>query len=216
MAASGEDVGCWLVGGLLIAAGIWAYDRYEITRKADPPTVTIPPLSPKPTGLIRLTELKDGSVWHLDADTVKGPRTKRLAWVVEDHSKNKKVKANRTLTFYTIDCETTGYMTNTVVEYAKDGAVLGSWPASVFSKEPSYPPPGSNIGEVVGKACDWQFDPPPALEGSDEAKSEPVYPLDACAGPIAAPTSTGLDVADVNARNAIARVNSLEGWVFRD
>ena len=99
-------------------------------------------------------------------DRVSGPRDKRLAWVRADHSKNKKVKARQTLTLFTINCDTSGYRTLSVVDYDKEGKLLEQWGEKTFGEDYSYAPPGSNIEHVVQGACLSRFGqtpiPPPA------------------------------------------------------
>lgn len=149
----------WPLAGAALLAW-FAYDKWWKAPDAPPhPPLPIPsPSDPYPEG--PLATLNDGTVWRMVWSKVHGPRDKRLAWVRADYSKNAKVKAREQLTLFTINCETSGYRTLSVVAYNKDGEVLNSWNESVFGKEYSYAPPGSNIDAVVEAACLSRFDPP--------------------------------------------------------
>lgn len=150
---AGDGDWFWPLAGAALLAYL-AYDKW--LADDPPPKPPIPFYEPFPEG--PLAELDDGSVWRMAWTTVKGPRTARLAWVRADHSKNKDRKARETLTLFLINCETTGYRTLTIVDYDKDGKVLGRWGESTFAKDFDYGPPGSNISYVIDGACLPRFD----------------------------------------------------------
>lgn len=157
MAAQSDD-GVW-VWIFLAGLGVWfAYDKWWKEDVAAPPAPLYKPYEPYPDG--PLATLPDGTVWRMVWGKVKGPREARLAWVRSDHTKNKKVAARETMTLYTINCDTTGYRTLSIVDYDGAGKVLKSWGESVFTKDVSYPPPESYIENVVEGACLPRFDPP--------------------------------------------------------
>jgi hypothetical protein len=103
-----------------------------------------------------LITLEDGTEWSMVWKKLKGPREARLAWVRENHSKNKKRDARETLALYKINCATTGYVTLSVVEYDKDGKVLRDF--DNFTDKDSYPVPESRIEVITDAACLPQFD----------------------------------------------------------
>lgn len=150
----------WLFfGGLLV----WlAYDKWW--KDDEPPRPPAPVYSSQPAYPDGpLASLDNGTVWRMVWGSVKGPRDARLAWVRADHSKNKSVTARETMTLYTVNCETTGFRALSIVEYDKDGKVLGQWGDEILSKDYDYAPPGSYIENVVEGACLPRFDPPKAI-----------------------------------------------------
>lgn len=144
--------------GWLIAIGLGCYIAYTHWWKTPEPA--IPPAPIVSTGVSSgpVATLSNGTVWRMVWDSIKGPRTARLAWVREDHSKNKTLKARETLSLFKIDCTTSGYVTLSVIDYDKDGKVIEN--RSDFSKEETYAPPFTYIDNVVKAACRPQFDKP--------------------------------------------------------
>lgn len=166
MAETEDNIGCILGGAFSIFAGIWAYNHYTI-KKIEPPVVITPtyvggpppPIKPsRPTGLIYVTSLEDGTIWRLDADSVIGPRRARQFWIKADHSKSKTITARETQTYYRVNCDTTGIRTLKVVEYDKDGKVLRMFNESVFGKEDDYMPPESILASAIRTGCDRAYD----------------------------------------------------------
>lgn len=144
-----------LVALALIGGAYWYFTKDEELEPA--------PASPalmRPYTDAWITETSDKSVWWLESRSVKGPQEKRIAWMREDHSKNKKRKERETKTLYEVNCATTGYRTLTVIDYDKDGNVLNKWDDSAFSDDFSYSPRATNIGGFIESVCSPVFDPP--------------------------------------------------------
>lgn len=143
--------------GWLVAIGLGAYLAYSHWwKEPDTPQKQGPIKTADisyPTGALAV--LDNGTEWRMVWTKLKGPRDNRLAWVREDHSNNKKRKARETLALYKIDCNTTGYVTLSIVDYDKEGKVIETW--NEFTDKPSFPPPGSIIENVVEGACLPQF-----------------------------------------------------------
>lgn len=132
------------------------YGGYKLITEKPQKVAPAPFYDPYPKGPI--AEISDGTVWNMVWASVKGPRTRRLAWVRADHAKNRDRKERETLTLYQVNCETTGFRTLTVINYSKDGKVLDRWGEDVFDKDFEYAPPGSIIENVVDGACLPRFD----------------------------------------------------------
>ena len=159
---SNSDDGSWL---LVIGLGVAVYFGYQWWNKEpEPPRLEIVPQPtpsplPRPTGLIPLISVKEGTIWSLNADSVKGDWQHRLAWVHEDHSKDKSRTANYSETFYSANCDTTSYAALQVVEYDKNGKVIKSFD---YDDKPNwpYPPPNSNIETLIAAICTPSYDSP--------------------------------------------------------
>ena len=155
MASDSSDDGL----GWLVAIGLGCYLAYITWWKDPEPPKTAPisvtesvarvPIGP-------LVTLSNGTEWRMVWGKLKGPRNARLAWVREDHTNNKQRIERESLTLYKINCETTGYVTLSVIDYDKSGKVLKQF--DQFSKEDSYPPPGSIIENAIEGACLPQYD----------------------------------------------------------
>lgn len=160
-----EDWGLIFTLACVAAAGWWLWNKYEIVERAEKASPPIPLATPaadkRPTGSVFVTELDDGSVWSLNANSVRGPRDKRIGWVVSDNTKNKKVSSREVQTLYQVNCENTGFRTLTVIEYGKEGKVLNNWREEVFSKDNDFAPPTSNMGSVISLMCGKEFDADP-------------------------------------------------------
>lgn len=160
--STGDDwAGClWIV--VLAAGGWWAFSNYEIKKRVDEtaPIVVPTPTVKRPVGDVYITTTTSGTVWNLEANSVRGPRFNRIGWVTEDHSDDKEKRENKTKSLYNVNCETTGYRTLTEVTYGKDGKVINSWDEKDFGKEVSYAPPGTMIASVMDAICDKRFDDP--------------------------------------------------------
>lgn len=151
--------------GWLVAVALGGYLAYTTWWK-EPDDPTPEPLNAAaavvsyPPG--PLATLDNGTVWRMVWSSIKGPREARLAWVREDHSKNKGRDARESLTLYKINCNTTGLVTLSIIDYDKNGKPLRDF--DDFTKEESYPPPGTVIENVVEGACLPQFDKIPATQ----------------------------------------------------
>lgn len=152
-----DDWGCVLFIGVVAAAGWYAWNNYEIRKRDPDATETTTPVN-RPTGEIYVTELKDGTVWRLDADSVRGAREARQAWQISDFSKNKKVTSQSVKTLFRINCSTSAYRTLSVVEYDKNDKVIDHWDQKSFGEVDNYPPPKSVIETFIDLACSRVFD----------------------------------------------------------
>jgi hypothetical protein len=154
----------WLM--IIIGGGAFLWSQFTDKSEAPPQIETSPvPLAlQRPSGLIPVTTFEAGTVWRLDADTVRGSQEARQAWIVADHSNDKTVARRETKTLYRIDCNTTAYWTLSVVDYDKEGNSVGRWGEGDFKKEADYPPPGSNIAAVIDLACSEVFSQPEVMQ----------------------------------------------------
>lgn len=169
MSSSNNDESfVWL---LFIGLAIWvAYDKWweEDEAPAQPPppyTVTAaeavkddPGATVKLPRWLQLTELKSGTLWYLDTESVKGDRQHRVGWIREDHSKDRRVSQRETFNLHTVDCDTTGYRTLSIKTYDKDGKLLDG--LDYESPPMKYGAPDSNIGEFIRVVCGPRFDQP--------------------------------------------------------
>ena len=161
--ANGEDTfGCVVAFLAVAAGGYWLFNKYEIRERPEVVEIAPPLPSVRPTADIYVTTLDTGEVWSLDAGSVKGPRQKRIGWIVADHTKDKTTAARETKTAYQVDCDTGAYLTLGVVQYDKANKVLRSLGQEDFGKEPSYPPPGTVIETAINTICLPGFDASPA------------------------------------------------------
>lgn len=150
----------WLA--IMIGGGVYLWNRYTDNSDKPPPVETFAtPVAPqRPTGLLSVTTLDTGTIWQLDADTLRGPQEARLAWIIADHSGDRNVSKRETKTLYRIDCNTTAYQALQEVEYEGKGKVLRRWNEAELDKDVNYPPPQSNIAAVVDNACSEVFSAP--------------------------------------------------------
>ena len=157
-----SDGGFWVVV-ILLALGVWwFFDNYEIVDKSESVELVekyLEEATPvRPTGLLHVTTVSGGSTWSVDADTLRGPSTERLAWLVANHSKDKSISHRETQTLYEVNCDRGSYVTRKVLYYNKDGKAVQEWDDSVFSDTPDYAASGSNMAAVVERMCDPLFD----------------------------------------------------------
>lgn len=158
--AQGDDAWGWIIGLALVAGAGWLlYEKYEIRERTQSEATELEPVPLyRPTGLLHVSTLDNGTTWQLDADTVTGPRDARQVWVIEDHSDNAKIAHRETSVLYRINCDTTAYRVLSIVEYDKDGKVVTRRGSEEFSPIDSYPPPRSLIAGVVMRGCWESFD----------------------------------------------------------
>lgn len=157
MASSDDRVGCVLGFALLLAGGFWLADNYEV-RKID--KTPKPVVSTKPVRPIADMILPNGNKefeLYLISKGVKGPRTKRLAWVSRTWKKGA-VRDEKTL--YEVNCETGAYRTLSLIKYDKDGDVVEFIRPEQFTKTQDYASPGSFIDTIMTYACMPGFDTP--------------------------------------------------------
>lgn len=162
--SDGEDwIGCLAVLAVVGYGAYWAYDKYEIRERqepvsipAPPPPKLPPPKPPRPTGLIHLTDSDAGSAWYLDADSVRGPRDKRLAWYTVDHEKNKTVELRSWRVYVSVNCDTMGVTELSSIGYYPDGNATRS--EAVENPTPVYYPPVAIGYSVPDRVCQPDFD----------------------------------------------------------
>ena len=143
-----DDWGC--LGGVVVAAiaGWWLYNHYEIKKREPAPTYSIsstPSPRPRPTGWIQVSESENGSVWRVNADSIKGPRNARTGWIMIDDTKAKK----RTDEWRTvkqleqIDCTSGGARQLSFFGYDQAGKVTYSSDIEPSKAKVDYSPPDS-------------------------------------------------------------------------
>jgi hypothetical protein len=165
---SDDGWGCF-VAIVLLLGGAWLFNHYEIKSKTNVPNVQLVPSAdskpPRPTGMQPVTETKDGSVWRLNADSVRGDRRHRQGWVIVDASKDKTVTNWRFAhVLYLVDCDTTAARELSRIFYDAKGET--PWPAESWDPaevKPEYYPEGTVGYAPVRALCD---------EGFDTAKSQ--------------------------------------------
>jgi Surface-adhesin protein E len=161
-----EGVGI-LVILLLLGAGWWFFDNYEILEKSDSNEelsselggIIAEPVKPlRPTGLTSISSTEQGTELSVDSDTVRGPRSARLGWVISDHSKDSTVSARTTKELQLVDCDIGGLKVLSLVQYNAEGQVI--WQQD-FEKEAvatSYYPPGTVGASFQREVCDSRYD----------------------------------------------------------
>lgn len=153
-----DDSGFWIGAAILVVGGLWWWNSKE---DESPPPIETKLIEPgRPTGRLFATSLENGTTWSVDADSLKGPRSARMTWVFEDHSKNKSVSSRETRTLYEINCDRGSYITRSVIDYDAKGNVGARATDSQLSDEPDFAPPQSRISAVLEQACDPAFDRP--------------------------------------------------------
>lgn len=155
----------FFLGLVVLGCGLFVYSKVTEKPKETPKAVTVPPppLLPatppvRPTGQVYLTTTKSGSVWSLNADSVKGDKRHRIGWVSMDYSKDKTVSSRSGRTLYSVDCETTATRTLSSIEYDKEGAANRTLDGKP-EDPPTYYPPESIAGGVVAEMCADKYGP---------------------------------------------------------
>lgn len=121
-----------------------------------------PPKPSRPVGLVHLTttgEEKKSTEWYLRADTVLGPRTKRLFWVYLDYNKDKSEKDSRTEMFLAVNCETMEMRELSSASY-KSGTPSPSFSVHyAFDKaKVEYPIPRTGMMASYNEVCKEVYD----------------------------------------------------------
>lgn len=160
--AQNDDWGwiAWIA--ILGVGGYYLWDRYDIVdTDAEPSEIAASPFPELPPSLpekMYATTTPDGSEWSVDGTAIKGGRTARLAWLIEDHSKNKKVAHRETKTLYEMNCDRGSYLIRSVIEYDAEDKVSGSWGDEMFTDTPRYMAPRTLMASVFERACSMQVD----------------------------------------------------------
>lgn len=164
MSSSDDTFGCLAGGAALLFGGWWWFNHYEIKKKVEaPPAVITPvakpvePLVTRPTGVMNLSFL-DGDTWKLDADSVSGPRTARMAWITIEHGKKPDRLAAQTRELWQIDCNTTAVKTLSSVDYDAKRKPITSIDTDPEKAQTTYYPPGTIGSTVLKTACRSDFD----------------------------------------------------------
>lgn len=112
----------------------------------------------RPTGDTLAATTSSGSRWFVDNDSIKGPRSNRMAWVIEDHQADKTISHRETRKLFEIDCDRGSYLTRTIIQYDADDNVTGSWDDDAISDKLYYAAPDTLIYGVVEAACHDGFE----------------------------------------------------------
>lgn len=160
--ASNSSEGEGFVWIIIFGLAIWfAYDKWWKEDDAAP-VVPQPTYSARPTGLQYLTVTKSKTELALDADSVRGERSSRRAWVVSDHKKDTTTVARETKELYTVNCDLGSYRNPSIVQYDAKGATILSWDESEDDEAKTrHAIPGTIGNTIVNAICDSRYDPIP-------------------------------------------------------
>ena len=171
--SNNQDDGGWLVWLLIAGAVFWfAYEKWwkedneasptqDVSNLAPTPSPTIKPASGppiSPSGMVFVTELEDGTIWQLDSSTIKGPRERRLGWLVHNHKKDKTTPYRETKEYWLVDCELASYRILRVISYKPDGKPSDKFEKSEDEAKLEYAVPGSNAASVMRGLCNRRWD----------------------------------------------------------
>lgn len=161
MASSSDDSLGWVLFGLL---ALWVgYDKWWKEDEIPRPVYTAPA---RPVGLIHVTTSKDGIVYSVDADSVRGEQAKRSGWVVMDHAKDREHPQRTSKEMYLANCEDMSYTNPSFVAYTKDGDVAFDWDESEADKAKTQHAIPDSIGEsILETICLRSLDPAPERKG---------------------------------------------------
>lgn len=154
------SLGIWISGAAIdMVKGWFKSDSAVIGAPSDNYT---PPKPSRPRGLVHLAttgEEKKPTYWYLRADTVLGPRTKRLFWVNLDYSKNKSEKYNRMEMFIAVNCETMEMRVLSSASY-KTNVSTAFFPENyAFDKaKVEYPVPNTGMMASYEEVCKEVYD----------------------------------------------------------
>ena len=165
MASNSKNaIGCVLGGVAIIAGAWWLYSNYEIKkREGEAPTVAapLPAVHPvRPKGIVTFNADRNGSVWKVDADSVRGSRKQRQGWIIIDASKDKTAAYREERLLYQVDCETTAALELSKATYGKEGQNLTGESVAPEKVKAQYWPPNTFGAKVVNFICDPRFDGP--------------------------------------------------------
>jgi hypothetical protein len=152
--------GLWFTIAVVGAAGYFAYQAYWAEPET-PESLVIESEITKPTVDMIITALDNKTVWMLDVSSVKGPRTARIGWVIQDHSNDNSTPYRTSKDMWKVNCDTTAYSNPSRVSYDKDGEVKNSWDIPSDELVDKFAIPDSNGAAVVDAICSPIFDPKP-------------------------------------------------------
>lgn len=165
---SDDDWGCVIGGLAVLAGGWWLWNNYEVRKRDEGPTLIASalPTTPapiRPAGMIELTEGKNGWVYRLNADSVRGDRKHRQGWVIIDASKDKSVPWRFQHILTVVDCDTTALREISFLAYDAKGESV--WPGrsnDPVKTDPEFYPEGTIGYAPVRGMCGPEFDQPKA------------------------------------------------------
>ncbi len=171
-----EQILVWFWILVIIAGFVWVAGAVTRTVKQwlKPDQVDVekyaPPKPARPTGFVFLASVGDeGSEtqWYLRADTVLGPRQKRLFWISLNFEKNKKPQNKRSEYLYAINCETTEYRSLKWASYKTDSTDAYDVGVVAYDKaEADYPVPNTGVMAAYKEVCKSVYDPIPEAKQS--------------------------------------------------
>ena len=168
MSSSTEDtLGCLVLAAALAYGSYWLYDKYEVKERDDPKIALASDSSPASArdylpDRIHVTSTDAGTLYYLEPDTVKGPKTARVGWVVQDQSRDKGQLARTSRQLVWTNCETNEVKTLSFIQYDKSGKVLDSRDYPVDEAAVAYFPPGTIGAAAPTEMCHEMFDKPSA------------------------------------------------------
>ncbi len=153
------SIASW-VGGTAIGVVKGLFERNS-GKNPMPVASYSPPKPTRPVGFVLLSttgEGKNRTDWFLRADTVLGPRTKRLFWVTLDTGKIKE-KVTQTEMFLSVNCETMEMRTLSSISYkAKNLNAFYSKQYAFDEAEVDYPSPGTGMMASYKEVCKDIYD----------------------------------------------------------
>jgi len=158
MSKSDDSIGGIVLAGCALAGGWWLWSKFEIEERNVVVPIPAPAPSIRPTGVLELTADSDGSIWFLDADSVRGTRQSRQGWVTVDHSQDKTLPQRTSKTLYLVDCATTGTRELSFVAYDANGRVLSTSDSKPEEAATKYFPPDSVGWSVPNEICRRVYD----------------------------------------------------------
>lgn len=103
--------------------------------------------------------LESGTVWRVDSSSVRGPRDKRLGWVIQDHSKDATVAERESKRLWEVNCRDRSYRILSIAGYTADGKV--TYTDDTPDAKVMYAVPDSNAEGVIRLICHEGFDTSP-------------------------------------------------------
>jgi hypothetical protein len=162
----------WQRLGLAILAipllvGIHSIYKAVVGGGVSPPSVRTdlaptPPKPVRPSGLILVSKTGgEGEItkWYLRAETVMGPRTKRLFWVSLDLSEDKSSKYESDEQLHSVNCETMEMRRLKSTFYKKNDEQGYSVKSDPYDKaEVNYPTPSTGLMALYKEVCKDVYD----------------------------------------------------------
>jgi hypothetical protein len=162
--AQNDDWG-WIVWiAVLGGGGYYLWDRYDIVdsqaqeRETAEILADLPETRPSLPDKMYATTTKEGSEWSVDGTAIRGGRSARLAWLIEDHSNDSTVPHRTSKTLYEMDCDRGSYVVRSLIHYDADGKVSAMWKDDTFTDTPDFVAPSSQLAAVFRRACSRQVD----------------------------------------------------------